>query len=132
MYFCYTKATRRGGNFMSTEIKKAKSPVNITEDAVAELKKLMDQQELTEDFGLRLGVQAGGCSGMSYMLGFDREQEGDVEYDFEGIRIFMNKSHTLYLAGMEVDFKSGLDARGFTFENPNASDTCGCGDSFAV
>lgn len=117
---------------MSTEIKKAKSPVNITEDAVAELKKLMDQQELAEDFGLRLGVQAGGCSGMSYMLGFDREQEGDVEYEFEGIRIFMNKSHTLYLAGMEVDFKSGLDARGFTFENPNASDTCGCGDSFAV
>lgn len=117
---------------MSTETTKAKSPVNITDDAVAELKKLIDQQELTEEFGLRLGVQAGGCSGMSYMLGFDREQEGDVEYDFEGIRIFMNKSHTLYLAGMVVDFKSGLDARGFTFENPNASDTCGCGDSFAV
>ncbi|HLQ99407.1 MAG TPA: iron-sulfur cluster assembly accessory protein [Sphingobacterium sp.] len=117
---------------MNTETKTTKSPVKITEGAIAELKKLIDQQELTEEFGLRLGVQAGGCSGMSYMLGFDREQDGDVEYEVEGIRVFMNKSHTLYLAGMVVDFKSGLDARGFTFENPNASDTCGCGDSFAV
>lgn len=117
---------------MSTENITATAPVTLTTGAVVELKKLIDQQELGPDFGLRLGVEGGGCSGMSYILGFDQKKEGDSEYEIEGIRVFMNKAHGMYLAGMEVDFKNGLDARGFTFNNPNASSTCGCGTSFSA
>lgn len=117
---------------MSTENIIATGPVTLTTGAVAELKKLIDQQELGAEFGLRLGVEGGGCSGMSYILGFDQKKEGDSEYEIEGIRIFMNKAHGMYLAGMEVDFKNGLDARGFTFNNPNATSTCGCGSSFSA
>lgn len=117
---------------MSTTITAEAAPVTLTDGAVAELKKLIDQQEIGPDFGLRLGVEGGGCSGMSYVLGFDQKKEGDNEYAISGIRVFMNKAHGLYLAGMEVDFKNGLDARGFTFNNPNATSTCGCGSSFSA
>lgn len=117
---------------MSTENMVSAAPLQLTEGAIAELKKLMDQQELSEDFGLRVGVEGGGCSGLSYILGFDQKKDGDSEYTIEGIRIFMNKAHGLYLAGMVVDFQNGLDARGFTFNNPNASSTCGCGSSFSA
>ncbi len=108
------------------------APVTLTEGAVRELKKLIEQQELSADYGLRVGVEGGGCAGMNYILGFDQKKDGDNEYEVEGIRMFMNKSHGLYLAGMEVDFQQGLDARGFTFNNPNASKTCGCGTSFSA
>lgn len=117
---------------MSTENITSTAPVTLTAGAVAELKKLIDQQELTEEYGLRLGVEGGGCSGMNYILGFDQKKDGDSEYSIEGIRVFMNKAHGMYLAGMEVDFKSGLEARGFTFNNPNATSTCGCGSSFSA
>lgn len=117
---------------MSTETTTNAAPVTLTEGAVAELKKLINQQEISADFGLRVGVEGGGCSGMSYILGFDQKKDGDSEYSIEGIRVFMNKAHGLYLAGMEIDFKSGLDARGFTFNNPNAASTCGCGSSFSA
>ncbi|MFZ4262648.1 HesB/IscA family protein [Sphingobacterium sp. HJSM2_6] len=108
------------------------APVTITDGALKELKKLIDQQEINSDFGLRIGVEGGGCSGMSYLLGFDQKKEGDSEYEINGLRVFMNKAHGLYLAGMEIDFKNGLDARGFTFNNPNATSTCGCGSSFSA
>lgn len=115
---------------MSTAVETA--PITFTEGAVKELKKLKDQQELNDEFGLRVGVEGGGCSGMSYVLGFDQKKDGDQEYDIEGIRVFMHKAHGLYLVGMVIDFQDGLNARGFTFNNPNASSTCGCGSSFSV
>jgi iron-sulfur cluster assembly protein len=108
------------------------APVTFTEGAVKELKKLKDQQELGDDFGLRVGVEGGGCSGMTYVLGFDQKKDGDQEYEIEGIRVFMHKAHGLYLVGMNIDFQDGLNARGFTFNNPNAASTCGCGTSFSV
>jgi len=108
------------------------APVTFTEGAVKELFKLKDQQEIGEDYGLRIGVEGGGCSGMSYVLGFDHKKDGDQEYSIEGIRVFMHKAHGLYLAGMEINFQDGLNARGFTFNNPNAASTCGCGTSFSV
>ncbi len=108
------------------------APLTFTEGAIKELKKLMEQQELSENFGLRVGVEGGGCAGMNYVLGFDQRKEGDQEYMIQDIRVFMNKAHGLYLVGMEVDFQDGLNARGFTFNNPNASSTCGCGTSFSV
>src|ERR1700759_4809483 len=92
-------------------------PVTLTEGAVKELKKLRDQQEIGDDFGLRVGVEGGGCSGMNYILGFDQRKKEKKEYEIEGIRVFMNKAHGLYLAGMQVDFQDGLNARGFTFNH---------------
>jgi iron-sulfur cluster assembly protein len=115
---------------MSTAVEMA--PVTLTEGAVKELNKLRDQQEISDDFGLRIGVEGGGCSGMSYVLGFDQQKEGDKEYYIDGIRVLMHKAHGLYLAGMQIDFQDGLNARGFTFNNPNAASTCGCGTSFSV
>lgn len=115
---------------MSTAVEMA--PVSLTEGAVKELKKLRDQQEIGDDFGLRVGVEGGGCSGMNYVLGFDQKKDGDNEYFIDGIRVFMHKAHGLYLAGMQIDFQDGLNARGFTFNNPNAASTCGCGSSFSV
>ncbi|MDA9555292.1 iron-sulfur cluster assembly accessory protein [Pelobium sp.] len=116
---------------MSATVETA-APVSLTEGAIKEVKKLMSQQELGEEFGLRLGVEGGGCAGMNYVLGFDQKKDGDSEYAIEGIRIFMNKAHGLYLVGMQVDFQHGLNARGFVFNNPNAASTCGCGTSFSV
>jgi iron-sulfur cluster assembly protein len=117
---------------MSTEIANLTAPVSLTEGAKKEIIKLIQQQELGQDYGLRLGVEGGGCAGMNYVLGFDQKKEGDQEYKIDGITVFMHKAHGLCLAGMEVDFQDGLNARGFTFSNPNASSTCGCGTSFSV
>jgi iron-sulfur cluster assembly protein len=128
MYIC-DKILKRN---MSTEIADLTAPVSLTDGAKKEIIKLIQQQELGNDYGLRLGVEGGGCAGMNYVLGFDQKKEGDQEYKIDGITVFMHKAHGLYLAGMEVDFQDGLNARGFTFSNPNASSTCGCGTSFSV
>jgi iron-sulfur cluster assembly protein len=117
---------------MSTVIDTAPAPVTFTEGAVKELFKLRDQQELGDDFGLRIGVEGGGCSGMSYVLGFDQKKDGDQEFLINGLVVFMHKAHGMYLMGMEINFQDGLNARGFTFNNPNAASTCGCGTSFSV
>lgn len=117
---------------MATATEISAAPVTLTQGALNEVKKLMDQQELDESFGLRLGVEGGGCSGMNYILGFDQQKDGDQEYNIDGVKVFMHKAHGLYLVGMEVDFQDGLNARGFVFNNPNAASTCGCGTSFSV
>jgi len=119
-------------NKMSTAVETAPAPVTFTEGAVKELLKLKDQQELGDDFGLRVGVEGGGCSGMNYVLGFDQKKDGDQEYMIDGIKVYMHKAHGLYLVGMQINFQDGLNARGFTFNNPNAASTCGCGTSFSV
>jgi len=117
---------------MSIAVETAPGPVVFTEGAVKELKKLRDQQEISDDFGLRVGVEGGGCSGMNYILGFDQKKEGDQEFIINDIKVYMHKAHGLYLVGMQIDFQDGLNARGFTFNNPNAASTCGCGSSFSV
>ena len=108
------------------------SPVTITPSALVEIKKILKDKSVSSEYSLRLGVEGGGCSGMSYQLGFDKVKEGDEQFEIDGVSVVMDKKHGMYLLGMEVDFKDGLDARGFTFDNPNAKDTCGCGDSFSV
>jgi len=108
------------------------TPVTFTESAIHEIQRLMNEENFDATQQLRVGVKGGGCSGMTYVLGFDVPQENDVVYEFEGISFIMNKSHELYLYGMEIDWQGGLNSRGFTFSNPNASKTCGCGTSFAV
>jgi len=108
------------------------TPVTLTESAIIELRRLMSEEGFDRAQALRVGVKGGGCSGMTYVLGFDKPEEGDKRFDIEGIHCIMNKSHELYLFGMEIDWQGGLNSRGFTFCNPNASKTCGCGTSFAV
>ncbi len=107
-------------------------PVSFTESAIAEIKRLMAEESFDASKKLRIGVKGGGCSGMSYLLGFDAKEEGDEQYEVEGIPVILNPTHQIYLYGMKIDWQGGLNSRGFTFNNPNASTTCGCGSSFAV
>jgi len=109
-----------------------KAPVNLTDGAVIQLKSIMTNNDIPENHGLRIGVKGGGCSGFTYILGFDVKQDNDQEFMSNGFRVFMNKSHGIYLLGMEIDFIDGLNNRGFSFNNPNATDACGCGTSFAA
>jgi iron-sulfur cluster assembly accessory protein len=107
-------------------------PINFTTNAIAEVKRLINEDGFDASQKLRVGVKGGGCSGMTYVLGFDMQQLDDEVYEADGLEFIMNKSHGLYLMGMQVDWQDGLNSRGFTFTNPNASKTCGCGTSFAV
>ena len=107
-------------------------PLNITDSAVNQLKRIMSEQKLTGEHGLRVGVKGGGCSGFSYILGFDEKTEKDQEYQIGGFTVFMEKSHAIYLLGIEIDWHEGLNNRGFVFNNPNAKETCGCGTSFSA
>jgi len=108
------------------------SPVKLTTGAIKELHRLMAEPGFDQAQRLRIGVKGGGCSGLSYVLGFDAPEADDTIYEIEGIPVVMKAAHGIYLMGMEVNFEDGLNARGFTFTNPNASSTCGCGSSFAV
>lgn len=108
------------------------TPVQFTAGAVTEIKRLMAEDGFDTTQKLRVGVKGGGCSGLSYVLGFDQQTEEDETFEYEGVPCIMNKSHQLYLFGMEIDWQGGLNSRGFTFTNPNASKTCGCGTSFSV
>lgn len=108
------------------------APVSFTANAIAELKKLMQAPDFEAGQVLRVGVKGGGCSGMSYILAFDAPQADDDHFIVDDIPCVMKPAHALYLMGMEIDWGTGLDARGFLFTNPNASKTCGCGSSFAV
>ena len=108
------------------------APVTLTEKAITEVKRLINEPGFDQDSFLRVGVKGGGCSGLSYVLGFDKKEADDELYEIEGIPVIVKKAHGMYLQGMEVDFEHGLNARGFTFNNPNANTTCGCGSSFAV
>lgn len=114
------------------EGKSMQSPITLTDRAAAEIRTIAETKDIPQDFNLRVGVRGGGCSGMSYLLGFDRRREHDLEFEVDGIVIFMDKRHGLYLMGTTVDYQDGLDAKGFTFENPNATASCGCGSSFSA
>jgi iron-sulfur cluster assembly accessory protein len=108
------------------------TPVTLTSGAVTAIKKLMMADDFDSTQLLRIGVKGGGCSGMTYVLGFDHRQDSDAVFTIEGIPCIMNRSHEIYLYGMQIDWEDGLNNRGFAFRNPNASNTCGCGTSFAV
>jgi iron-sulfur cluster assembly protein len=115
---------------METTIETIKqSPVKFTESAIAEIKRL---HALETDKYLRIGVKGGGCSGMTYVLGFESMENDDVMYSIEDLPFVMKNAHAIYLIGITIDYQNGLSNRGFTFDNPNASSTCGCGTSFAV
>ncbi len=108
------------------------APITLTAGAIKQLRILQEQKHVPEGYGLRVGIKGGGCSGFSYVLGFDNKKEGDDTFLIEGITVYMEKAHGLYLLGMEIDWLDGLSNRGFIFNNPNASETCGCGTSFSA
>jgi iron-sulfur cluster assembly accessory protein len=108
------------------------APVSLTEGAIKELKRLMNEPDFDHTQFLRVGVKGGGCSGMTYVLGFDQKESDDETFEIEGLPVVMKQAHGIYLLGINIHFEDGLNARGFTFNNPNASSTCGCGTSFAV
>lgn len=107
--------------------------VTVSEQARKKIIELKAQEGKTEDYGIRVAVQGGGCSGLMYDLEFDAEQRPtDQVFEDGGVKIFVDKKSLLYLVGTELDFSDGLNGKGFQFKNPNASRTCGCGESFAV
>jgi len=108
------------------------TPILISESAVTQLKRIMKEQNVPEEYGLRVGVKGGGCSGFSYILGFDVQKEKDQQFEVKGMKVLMEKTHSMYLLGMEIDWLEGLNNRGFTFNNPNADESCGCGSSFSA
>jgi iron-sulfur cluster assembly protein len=107
-------------------------PVQFTPSAMQELQRLYLDAQHSDDNMLRVGVKGGGCSGMTYVLGFAAAEPDDQIFDVQGIPMLLKKSHALYLAGISIDWQNGLNNRGFIFSNPNASSTCGCGTSFSV
>ncbi len=109
-----------------------KNPINLTDSAISEVKRLMTEPGFETDKILRVGVKGGGCSGMTYVLDFDTRKENDAIYEKDGVNFIIDNSQSIYLFGMEIEWEGGLNSRGFTFKNPNASSTCGCGTSFAV
>ncbi len=108
------------------------SPITITPSALEQLKGLRAELKVAKDHFLRIGVRGGGCSGFEYQLGFDLPEEDDKQFQIGDEVVLMKPGHALYLLGMEVDWATGLNSRGFTFNTPNATDTCGCGSSFSA
>ena len=107
--------------------------ISLTERAVKEVRRIVEEQNLPDATSLRVGVKGGGCSGFSYTLGFDDTySEVDQVSEFSGVRIVCDPKSFLYLNGTMVDFEESLMGRGFKFTNPNASKSCGCGESFSV
>lgn len=105
----------------------------LTERAAQEVQTLITQEKLPEGTYLRLGVKGGGCSGFSYALDLtETKSESDEEFDVHGIKVICDPKSYLYLNGTTLDFKDEIMGRGFTFSNPNASHSCGCGSSFSV
>lgn len=108
--------------------------LKLTEKAAGEVKRIMTEQNVAGTAVLRVGVHGGGCSGFEYALGFDpaADESADIVSDWHGVRVAVDRKSALYLDGTEIDFYEGLEKRGFVFNNPNATKTCGCGTSFQV
>lgn len=107
--------------------------ITITDKAKLKITDLKQNANLDDSYFLRVAVAGGGCSGLSYKLDFDNEiRTGDQEFEDKGEKVVLDMKSFLYLAGTELDFSDGLNGKGFNFINPNASRTCGCGESFSV
>ena len=117
---------------MATAVSTKLAPISLTSRALDEVRIILRDKDVPAEYGLRIGVQGGGCSGLSYLLGFDKPKDADETFDLDGVTLIMDKKHAMYVMGMEVDFQDGLNARGFVFNNPQAKSTCGCGSSFSA
>ncbi len=108
--------------------------IQVTERALAKIRSAMAKENVSpEQGGLRVGVQGGGCSGLSYNIRFDsKPRERDRVYEFDGVRVFVDPKSFIYLHGMVLDYEESLMKQGFNFINPNSSKSCGCGSSFSA
>lgn len=107
--------------------------ITISESALKKVKELMKQDNMGDDYFIRVSVKGGGCSGLSYDLDFDnKSKDGDKEFLTTSVKIVCDIKSYLYLAGTVLDYTGGLNGKGFIFNNPNAQRTCGCGESFSV
>lgn len=111
---------------MSTEL------VQISEKALAQIKVIFEQEKPDDNTGLRLAVVGGGCSGLSYKIEFGQIKDKDNILELDGIKVLIDPKSSIYLKGIVLDYKDGLNGKGFVFDNPNAKNTCGCGESFSV
>ncbi len=110
-----------------------KEDIELTEKAVQQVQKIKIENNIPESHGLRVGVKGGGCSGLSYVLGFDAEpRPNDKIFQMHGVTIFIDPKSLFYLSGTQLDFQDGLNGKGFVFNNPNAQKSCGCGSSFSA
>ena len=107
--------------------------ISLTQKAAGQVRRLRAENNIPEAHGLRLGVKGGGCSGLSYVLAFDEKpRENDKILEIHGVTVFIDPKSLFYLSGTVLDFSDGLNGKGFVFNNPQASKTCGCGSSFGV
>lgn len=107
--------------------------ITVTENAKNHALNLIKDENRPADTFIRVGVDGGGCSGLSYKLEFDNQKkDGDQMFEDKGIKIVVDRKSFLYLVGTELEYTGGLNGKGFVFNNPNASRTCGCGESFSV
>lgn len=108
--------------------------ISITDKAAKEIKRIQTSDESARDAHLRVQVIGGGCSGMSYKLGFDKATpaESDKSFEHDGVKLLVDSKSFLFLDGTTLDFSDGLNGTGFVFNNPNAKRTCGCGNSFSA
>ncbi len=114
---------------------KSQNAIYVTDKAAAKVRELMQEAGVSTDpsYFLRVGVVGGGCSGLSYKMDFDNEiGPTDQQFEDKGIKIVTDLKSFLYLVNTELEFSDGLNGKGFQFINPNASRTCGCGESFSV
>ena len=106
--------------------------IHVTEKAAKQIQKLGEKEGMT-DFGLRMAVKGGGCSGLTYKLSFNEQpKEDDKVIEDHGVKLFIDRKSYVFLAGTTLEYSGGLNGKGFFFDNPNAKTTCGCGTSFSV
>jgi iron-sulfur cluster assembly protein len=118
---------------MAEVVQEEVKEIVLTDRALSEVVNIMKEQSIPENYHLRVGVQGGGCSGFSYSLAFDEHvTENDMIYEFGNVKVAVDYKSLLYLKGITLDFQDGLNGRGFIFNNPNATRTCGCGSSFSA
>ncbi len=106
--------------------------ITITDKAIEQIRSISKDENPTGDKGLRLAVTGGGCSGLSYKIEFSDQKDRDNVLNFDGVKVLIDPKSVIYLKGIVLDFKDGLNGKGFVFDNPNAKNTCGCGESFSL
>jgi iron-sulfur cluster assembly protein len=107
--------------------------IKVTESAKEQVAHLIASEMHPADAFVRVGVEGGGCSGLMYQLTFDNQlKEGDQVFEDNGVKVVVDRKSFLYLVGTELEYSGGLNGKGFVFKNPNASRTCGCGESFSI
>ncbi len=106
--------------------------IEVTQKAVSKIREIMREEKKAESF-IRIGIKGGGCSGFTYVLDIeDQKTEGDQLYEYDDVKVIIDSKSVVYLAGTQLDYTDGLNGSGFVFNNPNATKTCGCGNSFSV